>query len=406
MSHSEVRNRVLCTWELGDQLGHIARLSHLSRALEARGYQCALALKDLSRANPFFQNSPATLLQAPVFLPKIKMQRPIMCLADTLLLSGYLKTEELQGLVQAWRNLIELVNPDILIMDYSPTAALAALDLPIKKVMVGTGFWQPVPGQPMRSWFPQKAPQELVARQENMVVDRINTLLGSRQQSAIKYVGDLFAADRTIISTPPEFDLYGDLRADAINHCNIGGSDISKPVQFQPGSLPKVLAYLKPSHPQFDLIVAGLARSAANVFVACPRCDPKRLQAYASDKFTFSVEPVQLAAAMNQAALFVGHANIGSSMESLFSHTPMISLPIQLEQLLTAQTLDQVKVGHSIHKVESAEQMAKTVEQALSSDELKQNTIRYAQQNAHLTQVPLGEMVADECDSLVKAIAD
>ena len=396
------QSTVLCTWELGGQLGHIARLAHIALQLETQGYRCYAALKDLSRAKPFFEGSQCRLLQAPVFLPKIKMQRPAISLADTLLLTGYLKAEELSGLTDAWANLIQLVNPEVLVMDYSPTAALAALALPCRKIIVGTGFWQPVPGHPIRSWITDPSQSELVKRQEQMVVKTINEVLTSRQHPPISYIADLFTADRIIINTPPEFDYYGDIRQDGLYHSKSGAPGINQPVQFGAGTQPKVLAYLKPGHPQFDLIVKGLALSSANVFIACPRCDPKRLSAYQSERFNFSVEPVQLADAMSAAGLFVGHGSSASTQESILAGTPVIVLPIQLEQLATAQSLHQLKLGQVIPKVDSAEQFARIVDSALASHELKQNAEQYAQKRAHTMARTLADVVVEECDALLE----
>ena len=395
------QSTVLCTWELGGELGHIARLAHIGHVLEKQGYQCFAALKDLSRAKPFFKGTECRLLQAPVFLPKIKMQRPVMSLADTLLLSGYLKQEELSGLTEAWINLIQLVDPAVLVMDYSPTAALAASSFPCKKIIVGSGFWQPVPGHPIRNWITDPSQVELAKRQEQLVVNTINEVLTSLQQPNINYIADLFVADRTIINTPPEFDYYGDLREDGLYHGKSGTPGINQPVQFGASTRPKVLAYLKPGHPQFDFIIKGLALSNANVFIACPRCDPKRLSPFQSEHFNFSVEPVQLADAMTAADLFVGHGNSGSTQESVLSGTPMIALPIQLEQLATAQSLHQLKLGHTLPRVDSAQQFAKVVNTALASRELKQNAEDYAKKRAHIMEQSLADVVANECNVLL-----
>ena len=403
MDQTKSGKTVLCAWELGGQLGHIARLAHIAQHLHARGYACFAALKDLSRAKPFFADTPIKLLQAPVFLPKIKMQRPVLSLADTLLLSGYLKTEELIGLTEAWTNLINLVNPDILLIDYAPTAALAARDLPCQKLIVGSSFWQPVPNHPLRSWLTDPSQANLVTQQENRVVNTINEVLSQQNRRPLRYMADVFSGNRTIINTPPEFDLYGDIRSNAQYHSKSGAPGINLPVQFGASTNPKVLAYLKPGHPQFDWIVQGLAKSAANVFIACPRCDPKRLARYQSDRFNFSVEPVQLATAMDTASLFVGHGNAGSTLESVLAGTPVVALPIQLEQLLTAQKLNELKIGRSIPKVDSAEQIAQVINAALASPELKQYAAAYAQEHSAMMDNPLGVLVSRECDSLLEA---
>src|SRR5690606_15930682 len=152
MSMQKSVRTILCTWELGGELGHISNLSAVARVLETEGYRVVVALRDLSRAYPFFFDTKVTLLQAPVWLPMMKMQRPIACLADTLLLSGYLETDPLHCLVIAWQALVKQVKPDLVIFDYSPTAMLAMLDQTFPKMLVGSGFADPVPGHPIADW--------------------------------------------------------------------------------------------------------------------------------------------------------------------------------------------------------------------------------------------------------------
>ena len=169
-----------------------------------------------------------------MFLPKIKMQRPIVCLPDALLLSGYLKTVELQGLLQAWTNLINILNPSVLIMDYSPTAALAARNHPCRKIHVGTGYQQPVAGKPIKDWHPHQAQPELLQRQEDMVLATINQVLAIQHQDPLAQLSDIYAADYTLITTPPEFDLYADRRDGARYQSQIGPGSLEASVQFKP----------------------------------------------------------------------------------------------------------------------------------------------------------------------------
>jgi hypothetical protein len=42
-----------------------------------------------------------------------------------------------------WRNLYELVKPDVILADHSPTALLAARDRKVRRAVIGTGFCCP-----------------------------------------------------------------------------------------------------------------------------------------------------------------------------------------------------------------------------------------------------------------------
>ncbi|MEC8813196.1 MAG: hypothetical protein VXY23_17925 [Pseudomonadota bacterium] len=407
MNHKKCRKTVLCTWELGGQLGHISSLSHITGVLEGRNYRCYAALKDLSRASSFFEGQRTSLLQAPVFLPKIKMQRPVQCLADTLLLAGYLKVEELQGLLQAWRNLIELINPDILISDYSPTAVLAARELSCSKIFVGSGFAQPVQGHPIRSWNPDHPQPEMIKRQEAMVVNTINKVLqlqteGSQKEAPVTRISDLYEdSSRVIITSTPEFDLYNDLRSHAIYQVKTNAGKTRPSVRFGCNDRPKLLAYLNPGHPQFDIIAEALAQCKATVFVICPRTNPNRLKHLESEHFQFSTEPVQFTQALAEADLLVNHGNNGATMESVLMGTPVFALPIHLEQLLTAKTLEQLGIGHCFIKPASVTQLKQALNKALESEVLTRKCALYAKNHGELVEMSLGDRVANECDALL-----
>lgn len=392
--------KILCAWEMGADLGHISHLSHITRGLEAHGYHCSVALKDLSRAAPFFSKSQTELFQAPVFLAKVTMQRPIVCLADSLLLSGYLKVDELQGIVSAWQSLIRLISPDILILDYAPTAALAARDLPCRTISVGNGFADPVPGYPIKNWHPFQSQLELIQRQEAMVVSTINQVMAIQQKAPIQWISDLYDTDRTVITMPPEFDLYADTRTQAHYLCQKDYNVHLPTAEFGPGPGPKILAYLKPAHPQLDLVLEGLAKSSANVFVVCPQAVPEKFQQYRCDSFRYSLEPVQLMNAMTQADLFVGHGNSGSLVESVLSGVPVLALPIHLEQLLYGQALERLELGRMIQRIENVQDLQNVLGQMLSDRRLKQRVVGYAAGNAAMTSQSLADCVVELCTDL------
>lgn len=398
---AENKFNVLCTWEMGGQLGHISRLAHITQALENKGYHNTVALRDLSRAYPFFRDSETTIMQAPVWLPKIKMQRPIVCLADVLLLSGYLHADELMSMVLAWQALLESVKPDVIVHDYSPTAMLAAHHLDIPSILVGPGFSFPAPGHPLRDWHPYQSQPTLTQQQEQRALGSINTVLSRQNQHPLRHLSELFAVNRTIITTTPDFDLYQDLRQGAIYQCQKEQPGNQQPVQFGPAKGPRILAYLKPHHPNFIPLLQALANCNANVFVACPRGDQSLLDSHKSDHFQYSTQVVELAAAMQQADLFVGHGNSGSTMESLLQGVPVVALPIQLEQLLIGMKAQELGVGKLVQKIESGAEFTAVLNSAVSCPSLKSKTKQFAQQHLSMIDRSLGEIVAEQCAQLL-----
>lgn len=349
---------ILCTWEIGGELGHISRFSKIVKTLEMEGYQVIVALKDLSRAFPFFCDTNARLLQAPVWLPKITMQRPIACLADALLLLGYLEPDPLHCLTLAWQAMVDMVKPDLVIFDYSPTAMLALTGNPIPKILIGTGFADPVPGHPLADWRPHAFSDQLIERQELRVLQQVNRVLNRQDKPALAQLADLFAVDRVLISTFPELDLYRELRKGKADYCTGATAKVTaKAIEFKETGRPRILAYLQPAYPQLQPLIAALALCNADVFIACPQGQPEMFQPHLSDHFQFSIELVDLQGAMATADLFVGHGSSSSVKESLVAGNPILVLPIQLEQLLTGKKLQEAGLGLLVEKIPSQEAM-------------------------------------------------
>ena len=364
----KTQKTILCAWEIGGELGHISRFSAITKALELEGHHIVLAFKDLSRAYPLFVDTNATLMQAPVWLPKVTMQRPIACLADTLLCMGYLEDESLDCLVQAWESIVDLVKPDLVIFDYAPTAMLALLNNSLPKILIGTGFADPVAGQSIVDWRPCVSEDGLVQRQEQMVLEKINSVLERRHQLHLAHMTDLFAVNHTVISTFPELDLYsGRKEAD---YC-VGPTSklVNTKVDFICKDRPRILAYLKPAHPNIDMLITALARCKASVFIACPKGAPDLFKPHISDRFQFSTDLVDLQDAMGQVDLFVGHGNASSCKESLIAGNPMVILPIQLEQLLTGRKLQEAGFGVLVEKIPGVDELVELLDYLLDNSE-------------------------------------
>jgi hypothetical protein len=189
--------RVLLTWELGGGLGHLMNLRPLAVALAARGHRVFLAAGDLSRVPGVFAGSSGqwsvvgdqlapgsargseapsprpsptgrgsegeiTVLAAPWKTARTKTVETIVTYADLLLNIGFGDGDSFTVHQQAWRNLYDLVKPDVLICDHSPSALLAARGQSFAVATVGTGFFTPVDESPLRL-LRKVLPEELPA---------------------------------------------------------------------------------------------------------------------------------------------------------------------------------------------------------------------------------------------------
>jgi hypothetical protein len=371
MTKSPSGRTILCTWEMGSDLGHISRLGAITRALEDKGYNVVLALKDLSRAYPFFKDTQAKLLQAPTWLLKLNMQRPVACQADVLLLSGYVDAEALLMLSKAWQSIVDLVQPDVVVFDYAPTALLALRDDNRGKVIVGTGFAEPVPGHPIADWRHYDTNDDLVAKQEQVALHPINIVLKQLNKKPLQQLSELWQVDKVILNEFHQFDPYHGLRTNAIycNHQTVATASFPT-VEFPDTGRKKIIAYLKPAHAKFELLLQALAFSDADVFVVCPRAPEQMLKRYESEHLRYSTGLVNLVQGLEQADLFLGHGNAGSVKEALIAETPNIVVPLHQEQLLIGLKLQQFGAGQLVVDFDDAAAFGDIINSALNNADL------------------------------------
>ena len=118
-------SKILLAWEHGADYGHVMRLATLARELVRRGHEPVLVLKDLAHAEPLLAGQGLTVLQAPLWLGDVSGLPQPASYAETLLHLGFLHPQALTGLCRAWRSLLALTGPDVLVCDHAPTALLA-----------------------------------------------------------------------------------------------------------------------------------------------------------------------------------------------------------------------------------------------------------------------------------------
>ncbi len=133
-------------WELGAGFGHVQPLLNVARELARHGHRPVFAVKNLLEAAPLLNSEPFPVLQSPLW-PTRRMRGEqafrAASYADILAIRGFADPEELYPLVRGWRSLIDVVRPDLIVCDHSPTLCLAAYrSVPV--VMIGTGFTVPI----------------------------------------------------------------------------------------------------------------------------------------------------------------------------------------------------------------------------------------------------------------------
>src|SRR5207248_6193842 len=108
----------------------------------------------------------------------------------------------------AWRNLIRMVGPDLVIFDFSPTALLACRGLPVRRALIGSGFCCPPPAEGEEPWAVIRpigagavGDARLRADEEGVLV-LLNRVPSRWRQPPLRRLGDLYSeVDENFLTT-------------------------------------------------------------------------------------------------------------------------------------------------------------------------------------------------------------
>lgn len=330
--------RVLCAWEFGSDLGHIRRLMPIARELRALGHSVSVAFRHSTQldvaAAEGFEAFLAPLLRVP---PRVSASP--LNYSDILLNLGFDDRPGLSGALRAWRSLLALVEPDIVVADYAPGALIAARAAGIPRVTVGTGFSVPPAQDPLPALRPWATTDPGVLRAlDDRVLNAVRASLDPAAKDVPQSASDMFAAQAHLLCTFPEMDPFAP-RGNVEYVGPQGDSTTGAEVRWQGGAARRVFAYLKPRNERFRQTLDGLRALDAEAIVAAPGMDASDARAASGGNLRVVPGAVSLDPLLADANLCVSHAGPGLAARALVAGVPMALLPLQLEQFLIANRI-------------------------------------------------------------------
>jgi len=370
-------SRVLLTWELGLNLGHLTRLLPIAQQLRDEGHTVLVASRDVQAAATVLGRYGIPFIQAP-HLPKgIALPHRPSGYADILLSQGWSDRSALWGLTQAWLNVIEMFRPDAMILDYSPTVGLAARIAKVPTTLVGNGFelppeTDPLPCFPGFSWAtPGKA-----AESERIAVANANGVLQDFRQSSIAALRDLVRDRVRMLATFPELDHYG-ARSEATYIGPLLGAIRAPRVDWPPGDGAKVFACVRPDTCNVNAILGALSKGAMRVVCVASGFDGGALDPFRSEWVRFSAKPVYLEPLLD-ADLCLTYGAEGTMLRFLLAGVPQAVVPWHVETFMAARRIEKAGLGARLANC-SDEQLARSsLERMCRDTTLKKNVSDFA----------------------------
>ena len=336
---------ILFCWELGAGLGHLMQMLPLARDLAAKGHTVYIAVRDVPAAMAVFGGAGVRFLQAPLFTPKVARFPRQLNFAHLLANLAFRDDFELFGLTCAWRNLMLMFRPDLIVFDHAPTALLAArsLDLPARTALIGSGFCCPPDTFPLPLFRPQRLGAVDDARLVAVEVEllgRVNRLLGNWGQPRLERLGELYSRrDENFLTTFVELDHFTGRAGAAYWGPVIAGEDAGgEPPDWPDAPGKRVYAYLKPS-PELPRVVEALAASGCPTVLCVDGASEALRRRLESATVRVEAAPLDLRRVAAECDLAVLNGGHGVTAEMLLAGKPMFHVPLYLEQRLTAEAV-------------------------------------------------------------------
>lgn len=358
---------ILFTWELGGNLGHVTTIGPIARELRSRGHRVVAALRDL--ANAHFLGDVELLPACSHYV----RQRATITYADLLANAGFADASLLAAHIAAWRNLMRLVQPDVVVCDHSPTALLAARCSGIPRATIGTGFCVPPNAHPLQRLIPGTSSRDT----ENHLLENINRFL------RLEKVADLYDGIN-LLTTYPELDHFG-ARLDAEYFGAVDDSDAGAPPVWSQGDGPRVFAYLRP-FPGLESLLASLRRRGHSTLAVVRNANIPGTTPHA----------VQLKTAFVKASLCICHASHGTTAASLMAGRPVLTFPTQSEQYLLGQAVERLGAG----MIAQPERMEEALDRILNDPSFREAAEGFARNYRELVPAHQVVRIADRIETL------
>jgi hypothetical protein len=358
-------------------VGHLTRLLSIAKQLKSEGHVLLAAVRDLQSAAPILGPVGIPLIQAPHLLHGIPLQHRPTGYADILLSQGWADPSGLWGLTQGWLNIFALFKPDHLIIDYSPTASLAARIAKIPTLLVGNGFelppmTDPLPPFPGFAW----ASADTAAQAESLAVANANTVARAYKGSELSSLSSLVAGEKRLFATLPELDHYGE-REDAEYIGPLLGKSNVRQVRWPQGEGPRIFATLKPDTVNVREILEALATLESRVVCVAMGFSQESLASYCRPHILLSQAFVELEL-LRDADLCISYGAEGTMLKFLLAGVPQLIYPWHVEAFMAGRKLQALGVGLSIEKPQTATAVSASIRRLIDHCDYKRRATELA----------------------------
>jgi UDP:flavonoid glycosyltransferase YjiC (YdhE family) len=312
-------------------------------------HEILFAVRSLAAAVEVFDERKVALVQAPLRMEVLKegVASPRSYL-HVLKNQGFADPEGLSGRFKAWLALYERWQPDLIVSDHSPTAVFAAQYYrDAKLVMSGCGFAVPPDRHPFQAFAiaPLLTRDALLEEEKIFLEKHVNPLVQAVGGSRYDRLCDVFKSDARWLCQFSEIDHYPERGAE--NHLGTGYGPAGESPRWPGGQGGRVFAYMKP-HRDLAELLGALRRIGMPTLIKGDQL-PAAIEAQFSGptiKFVDKLQDMTEVAA--SCDLGITNSGAAATAQFLLAGKPVLLLPTEIEQLLSAKAIERNGYGISV----------------------------------------------------------
>jgi hypothetical protein len=369
--------RILLAWELGGNLGHLSILGLVARRMREAGHDVLFAVKDVATAHHLLDAEGFRYVQCPQAQGGAKRKRDPVGFADILAGAGFADSRVLFGLVRSWQNLFGLYDPDAVLVQYAPSALVAARLSGIPCLGLHTGFEAPPDIEPFpcfRPWLGLS--REKLLEAERVVLGTINDIHRLHGSAGFSRLWQAMKCDSNLLATFPEFDHYqGRTGGRYIGSLFLNDDGVD--IRWPDGGDFRAFVYVKPDSGT-TLILKTLLDRGASVVAFIPCHDGETMHALRHARLRISPARIRLSSLLPDMDLSVTHANHGTLSALFLAGVQMVTIPTSIEQWMLSACVERLGIGIRCTRARLAAEFPQAVERLCAETAFQAEAARRA----------------------------
>lgn len=339
---------VLLAWEMGLGLGHLLPLHALGSQFLAAGCELVYAVPNPDLARSILGEASGRFIATPALPADAKSLQAAINYSEILYSTAFQEVASLTKASQGWQAIFDDIQPDLIITEHAPVALLMANAMGLPYVLFGNGFVIPPAQHPLPAIeYGQPKEQQQLMVIDDTVLQVANTVLQKLNLPSMNTMADMFtAAQAEFIASFVELDQYQHSRRDDVKYYGLIQNTILGEELYWPQSQKKkIFIYLNVNIRDLRQMLSQLLTLDYSFIIYIKDLDDNTKQHFSSDNVYFSDKPLAMQQVVKESDVIVCHGNGSTVTESLLAGTPLLMLPMYVEQFINMDRVTTLGAG-------------------------------------------------------------